>query len=70
MNSFDCVCDMGEKSYLYVLMQGECLIIQSQKQYEEMQQVHRQINEAAERERLLKERQMKVRQRMREINGQ
>jgi hypothetical protein len=34
---------MSEKQYLYFLMQGECLIIQSQKQYEEMEQYKREI---------------------------
>ena len=69
MNSFDMVCDMSEKSYFYVLMQGECLIIQSQKQYEEMEQLSKQINEALLKEKQIEERKLQIRQHMKAING-
>ncbi len=55
---------MSEKQHLYLLMHGECLIIQSQKQYEEMQEYGREITEAMQREKLQRERRHKLREHM------
>ena len=60
---------MSEKQYLYLLMQGECLIIQSQKQYEEMQQYSQEINEALYQERLLKERRQKIKEHLQAVGA-
>ncbi len=46
--SFDTICDMSEKTHLYILMQGEALIISQQKQYEEFQGYHKQLMQATE----------------------
>ena len=42
----DTICEMGEKTHLYILMQGEALIISSQKQYEQFKDYNRQLTAA------------------------
>lgn len=42
--SFDKVMDMGEKTYLYILIQGEAVVISSQKQYDALQRYNSILN--------------------------
>ena len=46
----DTICEMREKTHLYILMQGEALIISSQKQYEQFKEYNRQLTAAQARQ--------------------